>query len=661
MYFNKTPLNFKHDNRDIDVYRGFGFRLDHVDGRLCVWVKLAHRYAETRWLLDGYDTATIQQTLRMRHALYHYGQRWFPVQILGITGKSVKQHTFVPDGAARPTNVYDYTLQDVGDAGRNAAWIRALDEGSPAIAFRYPGNEKKRTGAAALCKLLVPTMDPRTSAVHRWSIMEPQRRFDETCRIVKKYLQGARLGTQAIDVSDRPLTVRRTVFPVPAQLFGQDKRLVVGHDHRRGEVSLREMGPKRWEYLLDTEGGVAATTLLDAQYLVAPESLDRRIIDDVRDRFEKTACSLLKRSYSLSKVVYDDDRKRTLKQQIDAVMLAIADAGVRSGCGLLVLPPQADAGLHNLLKRRLRDQFHFQCLDAGKLRGYYTMVAANGRTEFVVPDALAGRFKSYVRYATMGLLLVNRQCPWVLADGTHYDLYVGVDVLRHTAAFTVLSQGGRRCHTRIVESQQSEKLSRAQVRTVLLDVLRQELTEAGTAVRSIIYRRDGRSYRSEWLGFQDTAATLVREGRLSRDVLLGMIEIHKSNSDGTRLVERCDDGVIRNPVVGAWKELNERVGIVCTTGFPFSFRGTIKPLLVRVAEGCLVLAHVLEDTFALSQLCWPVPDRCMRLSIDLKLCDDNLRSNAGAADDDEGQFGEDDDLDGENQEGYARYEQGALS
>ena len=42
----------------------------------------------------------------------------------------------------------------------------------------------------------------------------------------------------------------------------------------------------------------------------------------------------------------------------------------------------------------------------------------------------------------------------------------------------------------------------------------------------------------------------------------------------------------------------------------------------------------------LSQLCWPVPDRCMRLSIDLKLCDDNLRSSAAVADEDEGQFGE---------------------
>lgn len=645
MYFNKTPLNFKFDNRDIDVYRGFGFRLDYVDGRLCVWVKLSHRYAETKWLLDAYDVGTIQQVLRMRHVLYHYGQRWFPVQILGVSGKSIKDQTFIPDGEAQSTNVYDYTQQDVGEHGRNSAWIRALDEDSPAIAFRYPGNEKKRSGAAALCKLLVPTDDSRTRGVHRWSILDPQRRVDETCAVVREHLQRATLGAIPITVSDQPLSIRRSVFNVPPQSFGQDKRLVVGRDETRGEISLRDIGRKRWEYLLDTEGGVAATTPLDAQYLVAPASLDRQIVDDVQDRFEKTARSLLKRSFSFSKVIYEDDKKRTLKQQIDAIMQAMTAARIRGGRGLLVLPPRADAGLHNLLKRKLRDQFHFQCIDAARVHDFYELVPNNGRANYRVRDALANRFTSYVRYATMGLLLVNRQCPWVLADGSHYEMYIGVDVLRHTAAFTFFSQGGRRCHTKIVESQQSEKLSRAQVRTVILDFLRQELIESGRTPASIVLRRDGRSFRSEWSGLQDAVAVLVREGKLSSDVLIGMIEVHKSNSDGIRLVEASNDGTLRNPTVGAWKAINEREGVICTTGFPFKFGGTVKPLLISIAEGNLDLKDVLEDTFALSQLCWPVPDRCMRLSIDLKLCDDNLRSNAGSTEDDEGQFGEDDDFD----------------
>ena len=67
----------------------------------------------------------------------------------------------------------------------------------------------------------------------------------------------------------------------------------------------------------------------------------------------------------------------------------------------------------------------------------------------------------------------------------------------------------------------------------------------------------------------------------------------------------------------------------------------MKPLYVRLVRGDLDLAKVLEDTFAMSQLCWPVPNRCMRLPIDLKLCDELLRSTAGDADEEEAIYGED--------------------
>ena len=92
--------------------------------------------------------------------------------------------------------------------------------------------------------------------------------------------------------------------------------------------------------------------------------------------------------------------------------------------------------------------------------------------------------------------------------------------------------------------------------------------------------------------------------------------------------------------MGSWRALSAREGIVCTTGYPFKLQGTAKPLLVRIVRGELSLEHVLEDTFAMSQLCWPVPNRCIRLPIDLKLCDEHLRATAAEADDDEAVYGE---------------------
>ena len=240
----------------------------------------------------------------------------------------------------------------------------------------------------------------------------------------------------------------------------------------------------------------------------------------------------------------------------------------------------------------------------------------------------------------MGLLLVNRQWPWVLAEGTHYDTYVAIDVLHHAAAFTFVSEGGRQCHVQIVESQQSEKLLRKQVQTIVYDYFNHQWQDTGQMPRAIILRRDGRAFRSERLGFQHGIEQLVREGKLAKDVQIGVIEVHKTTAEGMRLVEETNAGDLRNPTIGAWKELSHQTGIVCTTGFPFPVPGTVNPLFVRIVTGDLDIQKILEDTFDLSQLCWPVPDRCMRLSIDLKLCDDHLRARAAAADDDEGQFGE---------------------
>jgi hypothetical protein len=243
----------------------------------------------------------------------------------------------------------------------------------------------------------------------------------------------------------------------------------------------------------------------------------------------------------------------------------------------------------------------------------------------------------------MGLLLVNRQWPWVLADGTHYDMYIGLDVLHNTAAFTFFSEGGRRCHLHAVDSQQKEKLLRRQVRTVVTDQLRSSLQGAAHPPRSIIVRRDGRAFLSEWAGFKDAIETLIQEGLLPADTVYGVVEVHKTSAEGCRLVEDSYGQPLRNPSIGSWAYIDQKEGIVCTTGFPFPTKGTVKPITVRIAAGELDLEKLLEDTFRMSQLCWPVPDRSIRLSIDLKLCDDYLRSVAGAADDDEGQFGEDDD------------------
>ena len=77
----------------------------------------------------------------------------------------------------------------------------------------------------------------------------------------------------------------------------------------------------------------------------------------------------------------------------------------------------------------------------------------------------------------MGLMIVNRQWPWVLHKPTHYDAYVGLDVLDHTAAFTFFYEGGAVCAMRDQESSHKEKLSRGLVAKLVYEGLKEDLPD----------------------------------------------------------------------------------------------------------------------------------------------------------------------------------------
>src|ERR1041384_6169776 len=108
----------------------------------------------------------------------------------------------------------------------------------------------------------------------------------------------------------------------------------------------------------------------------------------------------------------------------------------------------------------------------------------------------------------MGLLLVNHQWPWVLENKTHYDAYIGVDVLRNTAAFTFFYEGGRKCFVRLEESPQREKLSRKKVAAVVHAGLKEDLQGSHGKLRSLVLRRDGRAFSEEMHGLFDAVRKL---------------------------------------------------------------------------------------------------------------------------------------------------------
>ena len=363
----------------------------------------------------------------------------------------------------------------------------------------------------------------------------------------------------------------------PANAAGLRSKTVMGGEGQGLGIVENAVGimaeHDRLEIVVETDagGGLAICDPLGAQYLLAPDTLDRKIVESFQNSAEKTVRQLRHVAYTFQTLVYENKGKRSLKEQVDAILHAVSGEEPISGHGILVLPENADDDLHNYIKKRLHNRIQFQCVSASKVKRFFHMEPDNGEARYFVPADLERDFTSYLRHTAMGLLLVNRQWPWILEKKTHYDAYIGVDVLRNTVAFTFFYEGGRRCFERLEESKQKEKVPRRKMASVIYRYLKEDLQDRRGTLRSLVFRRDGRAFSDEWFGFMDAIKRLIDEGFLPQDIRVGMVEVHKTISLGLRLLAEEEHGRFVNPRIGSWRELNDREGLLCTTGYPFNF------------------------------------------------------------------------------------------
>lgn len=631
-HYAKRPLDPDGHDEGVDIYPGFMWSVvAGPEGRLFLAVDTCVRYVDHLWLperLDGADP----NAFRYRHCLYHFGNQWYVVQLWGITGQTVARQRFVISGRSEVADVFSYTQANSGSHAPQ--WVQRLDPESPAIVYRYPGNEQERYGALALCKLLLRTSDERTAGLHRRSIVNPTPRFARISEVVTRYFQHATLGGSPIKVAKTPREIERRVFSVPAQEFGYGRVLAVkdtSPQHASDVVPLEQLGQRRLRLALDAQLGPLDRTPFDVQYLFVPQTLPRAINDDFERRFVQAMRQISGQSaYAVRRIVYNDQTAPNLYRQVQVIKEAITRNQITRGYALLVLPERVAPDLHHYIKHALWPDLQFQCATACKLRRHYVQRPNGG---FAPAPGQGGKLESYVRNCALGMMVINRKWLWALAAPLHHDVYVGIDVLNGMAGVTFVYSRGRRVIFRNFRCKHKERLTAAQVRTILVEHLREDLADLQLRPQSLVIHRDGRTFASEIAGLRSAVNELIQDGVLPADVQIGVVDIRKSTASHLRLAEGRALGQLANPPVGSYYILGPQDGLVCTTGRPFSIPGTARPLAVSVIEGALDIADVLEDIFALSQLAFTAPDKCVRLPVTIKMADDFLEPIAGAADD----------------------------
>lgn len=636
-----------------DVLDGFFFQLHYLgNGKIYLSIDPTVKYVDQTSLAEHLKNGGRFKDFASQHFVYRNWLDWYRVQVKGLTDNSIARQLFAHDKLKQTFNVYDWTAKQRRAKGGEEVpdYIENLDPDSPSVIYTYPNDSKEFYGAAALCFKTFHPDSPRVRGLHGRSLFSPAKRLEKSVELIEKYFQKIRFENGAtFSISPKPLEKFAESFSIPDLVYANDKVL---HVRRNGEsngsngrgVALTEYGRKRMDFLHKQIGGILVQEPFPKQYLIAPASLHRDITEEVKGEVIGQIQKVYPHRYHITPLVYDDSSARNLTQQVAAIERVIEKNNVDGGSALLILPENAHPDLHNYIKRKLFKTLSFQCATASSLKRFFVPRNGNGngggsRGGYKLDDRQTGKFVSYIRYTAIGLLLVNHKWLFALKNPLHYDLPIGIDVLNGVAGFTYAYNGGKDSFFRHSQSAQSEKLSKRQVQSVYYEDLKRDLPKLQIKPRAIIQQRDGNSYAEEVEGAEAAIRRLQSEGFLDEDIIFGAIKIHKMSSSQLRLYEE-HQGIVRNPKIGSYFVLNERQGIVCNTGFPFKFNGTVKPLLVTIVSGDLEIEKVLEDIFALAQLAWTAPDKCSRNPVTTKLGDLFLRPIASESDDETALYGE---------------------
>ena len=542
LHYTKTPLSLpeRYAKRPVALYPGFSCGAVQLPtGELGLVIDVSHLYTDTRTLAQRMASGLDWRTLVARHFVYEFGPQWYFIQLKSVDRKTIEEAQFIDPRSKMTTNVYDYTMDKW--RGRLTPALRELSVDDPAITYNYPSQSGERFAASALARLRYQTRDEEVGGLHSETIIAPDKRLQRIQKVITDHLAGKVLvDGMKLEIANEPLVAPRRVFAMPKQRFGNKKILyppALEPERIKSYWNLR----KKW-LRDDSIGILSRDSGITNQFLLMPVSLtdDEEIAERIEEDLKAAVNHYSPTKYQPQVVVWDDNKAATIPE-VRSVLLEQKKVMLRAGtaCALVVLPPYMSrnraAKLRRHIKRILSPEVRTKCILASEI---LKRLPSKGRDN----HEKSGKYQSYLSYTALDLLVTSGYRLWALAEPLHYDLYIGIDVLTNTAGFTFVADGGAICRFVPSTSEQQEALSAEQVAHMITTQLREliaRIKEAyGRLPRHIIIHRDGRWHDSESMGLRHAVEQLFREGLLLAGVLVGVIEIQKTNAQHWRVFGR---------------------------------------------------------------------------------------------------------------------------
>ena len=638
--YNKVPDQFfSRLTSNVSMYRGFNLRFMALpEKKIGLCVDVGRKYVDSR-PLPAIIRKDDFRRYKGRNCVYEYGDTWYQVKIEGLLDLNVSQ-VRLPDGLT----LYEHlqTLQH----GHKTDLIATLPKDCSVLTY-HTGRGEVRRMPSALCRLAYKTQSRMVSQYHRHTILDPEQRKKEIEYVVDKYLRQLVFEGRNILLSDKPIQFEANPFACPDLLFGNGKILQLNNGSKIGDLATIDLGPRKKKMLFSADAGFWRKEPLYQQYLVLPRSFSDSVgssfIENLKEQFKATYSPTGEFEYDPSIIVYDDSEGMSVPVLGKEILRAVTNSIFYSGYGLVVIPrlqpttENVEDELANMLMRelRLRDVYVSIIHTDHALQAYTCLTTSNGlrKWEFTRDMRQIGRYKSYLQNIVLNkiLLLVSRW-PFVLAKPLQADLTIGIDVKNNTAGFTFIMKDGRTIWTFSSDSQYRERLSKIQCSTVICKQLENRLSSE-SPIQTVVIHRDGRTYTEEEEGLCDGFSRLMAKGLIAPNYDLNIVEVHKTTKTPVRFFETVSVpgsqvDVVTNPRIGTYLPLFDNA-YLATTGLPYGFPGTAKPIQLIKTRGKMPLEKISEDLFCLSNLTWTRVEDCSRVPISIKMTDIRLREVAG--------------------------------
>jgi len=634
-FLRKTPLSL---SSDIDIYQGFKFKLVSGDEKgIFVCIDLAYRYAYKRnihELLKQFPKEKQANLISNRNLLYQNGDDWYTVKGRAITN-SITTHKISHQNDE--VTVYDYILNN-GKYSKSKNKAPLLKE-SATLIYSYVGQtEKTFAGATCLSKLIARPED----GLHRNSINEPNKRFDQIERDIASFFSRLYYENKHIRIAKKPYNTQGKLFRMPALKYGRNAVLNPYDNPLNYGDAIDTFPKRRRDYLY--KNGIYTQTPFSNQYLFVPDNMDASFGKALKSYFDETMKRIAPKfngfiihKYSVKEMPFAHKVYSHLNRYIDQNNLA-------GGFGLFVLPEDiGDNGdflksLHNIVKKELFDKVKMKCVTADRLLRYLKMGAnKDNPLVYSVPDSEVRNFRSYQAYTLFEFLVLNKKWPFALANKLNHDLYIGIDAHEFYAGFCFFFGNGEKIVFDVKKvskgtgTYRNEKLNHSVISDKIYEVLGRHLRVTDEKPKSIIILRDGVSYGEEEKALEIAVNKLQSEGLLtSADLKTGVINVAKSSAIPFRAAKILRNGSysLRNPDCGTCFKVNKDNYFIFNTGKPYQVRGSSKPLQISLVKGDFDFYKSVQDIYCLTQMAFSAPDRATSLPLPLKLIDTLIRDIA---------------------------------